>query len=193
MSNTAIQSTYAPPSVLGAAPVSDIPQGLEMATVLGIVTTKYDNLTKMFNDAMDVEKKRQANLTLVHQAKQEMASYAGRSVDPNTDGTGPHQALRDAAGRAADDLKAAGYPDTDPTVVLLRGIQNNQNAISSTDTSGASTGLDDKTQTLSSDSQLNMLTLQDTMSKVQTLMSMATNLEATIHDMQKGIVANMHV
>ena len=140
MSNTAIQSAYAPPAIFGTAPVSDIPQGLEMETVMGVITEKYGNLTKIFNDAMDSEKARQANLKLVHQAKQEMEPYAGRDVDPSVDGTDKHQALRDAAGRAAADLIAAGYPANDPTVLLLKQMQASPNTTRTAGSTGAIAG-----------------------------------------------------
>ena len=196
MSNTAIGNVPMNPIYCGniASELSQASDGMDMSTAMGMITTKYNTLTKMFSDAMDDEKKRQALLATVHAAKQAVQPFAGRDVNPDGQNTTTeHQAVRNAAGQAADDLIAGGFPADDPTVVKLRGIQAKSDTISSADVADALAGLDDKSAALTSDSQLNMLSLQDVVSKTQTLMSMATNLQSTFHDIQKGIVANMHV
>jgi hypothetical protein len=178
------------------ASMETVPQvsanGLSMDSVLAMISMKYSSLTTAFHDAMQDEKARQAKLELVNKAKEALQPFCGRDLDPNYN-TPEQQAGRDAAEAAAGYLRQAGYPESDPTLHKLETINAKSDVIKASDTDDANKGLADLESNLTGDSQMNMLQLQDTMSKIQTLTSMATNLESTIHDMQKGIVNNLHV
>src|SRR5947209_8208169 len=109
--------------------------GLEMDTVLALVETKYGNLTKIFNDAMDEEKARQEKLTHVHNAKEALQAYGGKDIDPSE---GDHyNNCKAAAQKAYDELKAAGYPDSDPAVTQLHDLVNKSGAIGGGDVDNA--------------------------------------------------------
>ena len=50
--------------------------GMDMETAMALITTKYTNLTKIFNDSMDSEKARQKVLMHVHDAQVALQPYA---------------------------------------------------------------------------------------------------------------------
>jgi hypothetical protein len=175
------------------------PAGLDMDSIMQLVKDKYGVLTRQFTDLMSDEKTRQTNLRALLDAKAELTKFGGNDIY----GNGPESRDAQAAFRAA----AASLPDTPQTQEIKERLLwaadqlKNKDALPddrrgkeplSKDDIGRILALFDTAQnSMNTDAQTNMLQMQDVMGKIQTLMSMASNVQSAVHEMQKGLVANL--
>ena len=175
------------------------PAGLDMDSMMQLVKDKYDGLTRQFTGLMSDEKTRQTNLRALLDVKGELTRFGGNDIY----GNGPESIEAQAAFRKA----AAELPDTPQTHELRERLVwaadqlQNKDALPddrrgkeplSKDDIGRILALFDTAQSaMNTDAQTNMLQMQDVMGKIQTLMSMASNVQSAVHEMQKGLVANL--
>ncbi len=175
------------------------PAGLDMDSMMQLVKDKYDGLTRQFTGLMSDEKTRQTNLRALLDAKEELTKFGGNDIH------GATQESHDAqdAFRAA----AAALPDTPQTHEIKERLLwaadqlKNKDGLEdgrrhdeplTKDEFGRVLALFDTAQnSMNTDAQTNMLQMQDVMGKIQTLMSMASNVQSAVHEMQKGLVANL--
>jgi hypothetical protein len=199
----------------------DIPPGLDTAAIIAIVEAKYSDLTKDIQALVKQQQGQQALSARLGQDKAVLTKYeTTQHLEPGTaDWRDATNAIKDAAQIASTDAKLQGYAGSvagqeqvlktqqgqghtitangqtivDPTKVdAVAAFGAAGEGFTQDDVKSAMAAIDADMNAMNSDAQMQMISLQDKVSKVQTLLTMTTNLLQTIHDMQKSIVNNIH-
>lgn len=164
--------------------------GLDMSTMLMMVEAHYNDLAGMLNSRMTQEQSRSDKLEKLQEVQ---GRISGRTNQPPDPGSPEAEAL---AKEIETNLLPLAADEDERTIIQSKIDYLNDKTkagqpMQDKDLEDFNGLVKSKEDMLNGDSQMNLLKIQDVVGKIQSLMSSASNLVASAHDMQKSIIGNI--
>jgi len=160
--------------------------GMDLESMMVMVEAKYGELSNEFNQRMEDENTRGQKLKSLQEAQSHFQLGEDKGLQP-----GSPEALQAAQG-LEDSLGYATGADKEMLQQKIAYMRDSNNSpMSQNDINQVDSWFKTKEDELNGDAQMNLLHIQDVVSKIQSLMSTTSNIQSTAHDMQKSIIANI--